>query len=215
MAQGRYPIPDLAEGAWHETVLIERRSRFIARTAHAPDAEAARRFVEAIKALQPDATHHCSAFVAGPPGSTARIGYSDDGEPHGSAGRPMLSVLLHSPVGEIVCVVTRYFGGVKLGVGGLVRAYQGAVQENLLTLPVVERVERMRLHALVGYAHVDRLRRLLPLFEARCTGESFAVDAAFDIELPNDRAEEFISALIEATDGEALVEPASLDGEEC
>lgn len=203
---GRYPIPDLPSGVWHETVRIERRSRFIAHTAHAPDVASARRVVEAIRTAWPDATHHCFAFVAGPPGSTAHVGYSDDGEPHGSAGRPMLTVLLHGPVGEIVCVITRYFGGVKLGVGGLVRAYQSAVRENLATLSVIERVVRTRLHALVSYAHADRLRRLLPLFEARCVSEVFAVDAAFVIELPQERTMDFIAALTEATDGAAVVD---------
>lgn len=206
MTAGRYAIPSLATGHWHESMLVERRSRFIARTAHAPDPESARRVIESIRTRWPDASHHCFAFVAGPPGNTARIGYSDDGEPHGSAGRPMLNVLLHSAVGEIVCVVTRYFGGVKLGVGGLLRAYQGAVQHNVRTLPLTERVSRICLYALMAYAHVDRMRRLLPIFEARCTEESYGIDAAFIIDVPEERAKDFIRALHEATDGAALVE---------
>ncbi|NLG62975.1 MAG: hypothetical protein GX539_12100, partial [Candidatus Cloacimonetes bacterium] len=98
------------------------RSRFIATLAHAPDVESARAFIEEVRAEFPDATHNCWAFVAGPPGSTSHVGFSDAGEPHGTAGRPMLDVLLHSGIGEVAAVVTRYFGGVKLGKGGLVRA---------------------------------------------------------------------------------------------
>src|SRR6185437_606076 len=83
-----------------------------------------------------DATHNCWAYVAGPPGSTSRVGMSDAGEPHGTAGRPMLTVLLHSGVGEIAAVVTRYYGGTKLGTGGLVKAYGGSVQLALESLPL-------------------------------------------------------------------------------
>ena len=89
----------------------------------------------------PDATHNCWAYVAGPPASTGRVGMSDAGEPHGTAGRPMLTVLLHSGVGEIAAVVTRYYGGIKLGTGGLVKAYGGAVLAALEALPRVERID--------------------------------------------------------------------------
>src|SRR5690606_7146777 len=107
-----------------------------------------------LRAEYPDATHNCWAFVAGPPGDTASIGMSDAGEPHGTAGRPMLDVLLHSDVGEVVAVVTRYFGGTKLGTGGLVRAYGGAVQHALAELPTTLHVERTRLAFTTGYAEV-------------------------------------------------------------
>ncbi|MFQ8890076.1 MAG: IMPACT family protein [Bilophila wadsworthia] len=86
----------------------------------------------------PDATHNCWAYAAGAPGQTSKVGYSDDGEPHGTAGRPMLTMLLHGGVGELSAVVTRYFGGIKLGTGGLVRAYQGMVKLGLETLPTRE-----------------------------------------------------------------------------
>ena len=90
--------------------------------------EAARAFVEQIRTKHADATHNCWAFVTGAPGHSGQVGFSDDGEPHGTAGRPMLQVLLHCGVGEITMVVTRWFGGVKLGTGGLVRAYQDSVR---------------------------------------------------------------------------------------
>ena len=88
----RYAIPSRI---YRVEELIQ-RSRFITTAAHAPDANAANAFVDSVRESFPDATHHCWAFVAGPPGSTAHIGMSDDGEPHGTAGRPMLTVLLHS-----------------------------------------------------------------------------------------------------------------------
>ncbi|MGD9326788.1 MAG: YigZ family protein, partial [Desulfobacterales bacterium] len=91
-----------------------KRSRFIATVARAFTEEDAKAFISIIKNEFPDATHNCWAYVAGPPGDTARIGMSDDGEPHGTAGKPILTALLHSEIGEIVAVVTRYFGGTKL-----------------------------------------------------------------------------------------------------
>src|SRR5262245_29082875 len=136
MTDARYRVPA-------RPVRVEDRiekSRFIASAARAQSSADARAFVESLRSEMPDATHHCFAFVAGPPGSSNAVGSSDDGEPSGTAGRPMLSVLMNCGVGEIVVVVTRYFGGVKLGKGGLVRAYTGAVQHALRELATVERV---------------------------------------------------------------------------
>jgi uncharacterized YigZ family protein len=87
-----------------------------------------------------DASHNCFAFLAGPPGSTAQMGMSDDGEPSGTAGRPMLAVLQGSGVGDIAVVATRYYGGTKLGTGGLVRAYAGGVKSVLASLPLREKI---------------------------------------------------------------------------
>ena len=90
----------------------------MAADAHVPTEEDAKIFIARIKDEFPDATHHCWAYVAGPPGDTAQIGMSDDGEPHGTAGKSILTVLLYSEIGETVAVVTRYFGGTKLGTEG-------------------------------------------------------------------------------------------------
>src|SRR5690625_3641612 len=141
MEKKRYPIP----ARTHRVEQEIQRSRFITTVAHAPTIEEARAFIDSIREEFPDATHNCWAFAAGPPGDTAAIGMSDDGEPHGTAGRPMLTALLHGGVGEIAAVVTRYFGGTKLGTGGLVRAYTSSVQQALESLPTRERVDRTTL----------------------------------------------------------------------
>src|SRR5512136_3037013 len=137
----RYPVP-AGSARVEETIL---RSRFIASAAPAATVEEARAFVAALRAEFSDATHNCYAYVAGPPGSTAQVGMSDDGEPGGTAGRPMLAVLLGSGVGDLVAVVTRFFGGTKLGTGGLVRAYSGGVKAALAQLPLQEKVSRRHL----------------------------------------------------------------------
>ena len=93
------------------------RSRFIATLAHAGTAHTAKSFVDRIRAEFPDASHNCWAYLIGPPGTTGTVGMSDDGEPRGTAGRPMLTTLQHSGVGDVAVVVTRYFGGRKPGQG--------------------------------------------------------------------------------------------------
>lgn len=193
----RYRVPARA-------VRVEDRiekSRFIASAARAESARAARAFVDSLRAEFPDATHHCLAFVAGPPGSTAAVGASDDGEPAGTAGRPMLSVLLNSGVGEIVVVVTRYFGGVKLGKGGLVRAYTGAVQHALRALETTERVSMRDVRVVVSYPHTDAARRAIERIGGSIVDEAFAAEVAFTVRVPDDRMGEFERALLDATGG--------------
>lgn len=126
-----YPVP--LDTVRYEIVI--RKSRFIAITGPASDADAARTFIANVSAEFDDARHICYACIIGSPQSGSRAS-NDDGEPHGSAGKPMLNVLQHSGVGDIIAVVVRYFGGVKLGTGGLARAYGGSVAETMKILPV-------------------------------------------------------------------------------
>ncbi len=160
------------------------RSRFITTAAHAPDADGAHAFVQKVREEFPEATHNCWAFVAGPPASTTHIGMSDDGEPGGTAGRPMLTALLHGGVGEIVAVCTRYYGGVKLGTGGLSRAYSGGVKLVLETLPTEEKVERVWAAVTVGYAEVDGLQRLVEELEIVLESEEYGADVLYSLGVP-------------------------------
>lgn len=130
MTEG-YLVPDLPSGGFFREEETVKRSRFIVTVGRAASPEAAHAFIEKIREEHSQATHNCWAFNAGEPGSTAQVGASDDGEPKGTAGRPMLTAVLHSGIGEVVVVVTRYFGGILLGTGGLVRAYQGSAQLGL------------------------------------------------------------------------------------
>ena len=104
-----------------------KKSRFITFIAHTPTVEAAKAWINEIKQLHPGARHHCWAFVAGAPQDSQAYGFSDDGEPSGTAGKPMLAQLMGSGLGEIAAVVVRYYGGVLLGTGGLVKADGGGV----------------------------------------------------------------------------------------
>jgi uncharacterized YigZ family protein len=184
------------------------RSRFITTIGPAASSDEARAFIDTVRAEFPDATHSCWAFVAGPPGDTAAIGMSDAGEPHGTAGRPMLDVLLHSDIGGAAVVVTRYYGGVKLGKGGLVRAYGGAVQHALASLPRAERVERVRLGITVEYGDVEALRRLLGEYGADVLDETYTERVTYQTDARRASIDSLTSALLDSTAGRARIERA-------
>ena len=200
-----YPIPDLAPEEIHRKEELIRRSRFIVSLAHTPTPDMAKAFIDRIRKEFPDATHNCWAYAAGAPGQTSQVGYSDDGEPHGTAGRPMLTMLLHGGVGELSAVVTRYFGGIKLGTGGLVRAYQGMVKLGLETLPTREHMISAKLEVILDYPYITLFRRLLPDYRASVAAETFGVDATYQILLPDQNIELLEKALMELTDGAVLV----------
>jgi uncharacterized YigZ family protein len=182
-----------------------RRSRFVTSAGRAPTPEAAHAFVDAVRRELPDATHHCWAFVAGPPGTTAHVGMSDAGEPKGTAGRPMLAILLHSALGEIVVVCSRWFGGTKLGTGGLARAYAQAVKHVLESLPTTEQVTRAQLTVTVGYADVDGLRLLAQRHGAVVMEEAYGATVQYRLAVPEPDVEPFRAALGELTKGRATV----------
>jgi uncharacterized YigZ family protein len=185
-----------------------RRSRFVTTASRAPTADVAHALVESVRRELPDATHHCWAFVAGPPGSTSQVGMSDAGEPHGTAGRPMLAALLHSDVGEIVVVCSRWFGGVKLGTGGLSRAYVQGVNHVLASLPTTELVERVGLVVTVAYADVDGLRLLAERHGALVEEESYGASVRYRLAVPADEVERFRGRLADMTQGRAEVDEA-------
>ncbi|EHA16108.1 YigZ family protein [Halomonas sp. HAL1] len=149
----RYRVPELPLSSWQTTDIEVEKSHFITWTCHASDIDAFTRMLAEAKAEHPNASHHCTAYIAGPPGEQNLIGFSDDGEPGGTAGRPMYQVLQGSQLGQIGCVVIRYFGGTKLGTGGLARAYAQAVSHALETLPTREVVERDLYTLRLGFAN--------------------------------------------------------------
>ena len=198
----RYPIP----AGTYRTEEEIKRSRFITTLNYTPAVEEARAFVGQVRVEFPDASHNCWAYLVGPPGSSGTVGMSDDGEPHGTAGRPMLGVLLHSGVGDVTAVVTRYFGGTKLGKGGLVRAYSGGVQAVLEKLPLADRIVYKRLSVVIDYASVTPFQRLLPECEAEVENEVYGADVEFHLKLPQERVGAFKAALVDLTNGQIIIE---------
>lgn len=188
-----------------------RRSRFQTEIAHAPSVEEARAFVDRIRADDPGATHHCWAFLVGPPGSTARVGFSDDGEPHGTAGQPMLTALLHGGVGDVVAVCTRHYGGVKLGTGGLARAYGGGVKQALEELVTVLKVDRTEAQAVLDYADVEAVKRAAAEYGVTIEDESYGARVTFRCGVPDAEWETFTAALADATSGKASIRKLDAD----
>lgn len=195
----RYPVPAVR----HRTELVIDRSRFVCTVCPVDSSEDAQAFIREMQHEFPTATHNCWAYVIGPPGSTDRIGLSDDGEPHGTAGRPMLTVLQHCGLGDIAAVVTRFYGGVKLGTGGLVKAYGAAVQQTVETTATAERVTRVDLHVRIGYPAVSAVRLLFPSLETEVVHEEFGVDVQLHLRCPEDMADGLRQGLMDATRGQA------------
>ncbi|APG27931.1 YigZ family protein [Syntrophotalea acetylenivorans] len=158
-----------------------KRSRFIARLGRAADRPAAMDFLHTARRADSLAQHHCWAFIAGNPAKSDVLGMSDDGEPAGTAGRPILSALQYSGLGEIVAVVSRYFGGIKLGTGGLVRAYSGAVQQalgELIKEPFVERIDNL---ISLPFALEDPVRRLLSELQVDITQADYSHEVTLTV----------------------------------
>ncbi len=199
----RYPVP---AGRYQQELIIE-RSRFLCTIERVDSVEEAQAFVKSVQQEFANATHNCWAYVVGEPGSTSHIGLSDDGEPHGTAGRPMLTVLSHSGLGDIATVVTRWYGGVKLGTGGLARAYGGAVQLALATLPTVQRVDTIALQLIVEYGAITPVQQLLASLEAKVIAEQYGEAVCYDIDLARDREASLRAQLADLTRGQGIVRP--------
>lgn len=188
----------------HRVEDVIKRSRFITTMGRVQAPEEAKAFMASVRAEFADATHNCWAYVAGPAGETAHVGMSDGGEPHGTAGKPMLNVLLHSGVGEIAAVVTRYYGGTKLGTGGLVRAYSGMVTLGLESLPLKENVETLQARVFIPYSFVAVFKNVLPEFEVEVLEERFEAEASFFVQFPKEHMIAFEACLADMTSGKAL-----------
>ncbi len=160
-----------------------KRSRFIAHIAHCPDPQQAKVVIEQDKQRYPDARHHCWAYIACPPDSASAVRFSDAGEPSGTAGKPILNVLQHSGYGEIICVVSRYFGGIKLGAGGLVRAYSNSTQAAIEQLAVKEVIRRTAVTIRFPYCYESDIRYFLDSHDIPLTKVDYQQQVIFTLEL--------------------------------
>ena len=188
---------------------IIKRSRFIGTAGPAASEEAARAFITQMRELYADASHNAWAFSIGV-GDSAVQGMSDDGEPGGTAGPPILARIKSSGLGDVVVVVTRYFGGIKLGKGGLVRAYGGTAGQALQALEVVEKV-RMRTIQLPGisYNQYGPLRGMIEAHGGRVVEEDFGETIALRVVIPLDRVPAFAKAVADLTAGAIQIEEES------
>lgn len=191
-----YPIP--AKEMRVEITVVN--SRFIATAAPVFTVDEAKAFVVRVKAEFADATHNVPVYLVGH-GATAIAHCSDDGEPAGTAGRPALTVLQGSGLGDVAVVVTRYFGGTKLGMGGLVRAYGDAVREVLAVLPRAVKVSTHVAQVVTPYSGFERLRRLIAAHGGEILDEDFGTEVAVRARFAVDRFLAFERTLQEAFNG--------------
>lgn len=184
--------------------LVEKKSRFIATMMPVQDQAQAEQFIAACKKKYWDAKHNCSAYVIGE--NNEIMHSSDDGEPSGTAGRPMLSVLTGADIHNTAVVVTRYFGGVLLGTGGLVRAYQGAVQAALAQAQIAEQIVLTELTVCVEYALVQTMQYYMGCHpDYRTLDTVYAADVSFQIGVPAGETDRVLQELSELSKGKARI----------
>lgn len=185
---------------------IERsRSRFVCTLSRADTVEQARACISDMRAEMPDADHHVYAFRAGY-GRSVHEGMSDDGEPSGTAGPPVLAVLRGADIGDIACVVTRYFGGTLLGTGGLVKAYGDAARAALALLPLEAKIAMAVVRLRLPYALYGGVERLAPGLEAEITAQDFAESVTIELKLPCARLADLRTNVRDMSNGSVLPE---------
>ncbi|MCB9878214.1 MAG: YigZ family protein [Planctomycetes bacterium] len=184
-------------------------SRHIANVFPVHDAAEIAAALQSVEARMPDATHHAYAWRLGRGEHDFR--YSDDGEPSGSAGRPILQQIDGRDLTDVLVVVSRYFGGTKLGTGGLVRAYGGAAAEALDRAEIVEVVPQARLHVEHGYEDSGAIAGVLHAFHVTPEHADYGAAVAFDLTIAETEAEGLVAALRDATAGRARIERTPSD----
>ncbi|MDL1902258.1 YigZ family protein [Anaerolineae bacterium CFX9] len=186
-----------------EAELVVAKSRFIAAASHADSVDAAKAFIATRRSLMPDAPHHVYAFRIGH-GNTTIDGMSDDGEPSGTAGPPVLSILRGTPLGDIVVVVTRYFGGTLLGTGGLVHAYSDAARLALESLSTGAKQVTTRLGIDLPYPDFSVVEREIQSYGGTIVHSDFMESVSLIVEISQPRVEQLIRAVSDATAGRVI-----------
>ena len=185
------------------TQKIIEKSKFIATSRHVCGEEEAKAFIAEISKKYSDATHNCYAYVSDNLGNFPR--FSDDGEPQGTAGMPMLEVLKNNKLYEVAVVVTRYFGGIKLGAGGLVRAYSGAVAENLAASQKVLYETCSESVYTVDYSNVDGIIRFFAEHGADVINTEYLNEVRFTAAIKKSAEEQFNASLINTLNGRVQI----------
>lgn len=182
----------------------EKKSRFIATIEPIANESEAAEFVARIKKQYWDARHNCSAFVLGDDGRINRC--SDDGEPSGTAGRPMLEVLLNEHITNVAVVVTRYFGGTLLGTGGLVRAYQSAVKAGLENCVILRTYKGILLKVTCDYTDWGKLQFMFNQEQVRVLDTEYAAEVEASVLIEDDRLERISDSIRDVTKARAKLE---------
>lgn len=186
------------------TEKVIEKSKFITESRHVESEEEAKEFIAEVRKKFPDATHHCSAYISDALGNNLR--FSDDGEPQGTAGMPMLDVLKAQKLKQVAVVVTRYFGGIKLGAGGLVRAYSGCVAENLNSAQKVSYELCAESNYTVSYADVDACARFFDGRDCTVINRIYADSVTFVVAVRESDGPDFEGELKNYLNGRVKIE---------
>ena len=184
--------------------IVEKKSRFIANIFPVHSEEEALAYIEEIRKKHYDARHNCFAYVIGEKNEVMRG--SDDGEPSGTAGRPMLEVLLGEELHDVLAVVTRYFGGTLLGTGGLVRAYSAAVKEGLSKTEVIERLSGKKVKIQTDYNGIGKLQYIMGQLGVTELQADYGENVELIVAVPEETVSKFQKEVIEASGGRAVME---------
>ena len=197
--------------------IIEKKSRFIATVQPVKSEEEAIEFIESLKKKYWNATHNCFAYVIGEHFQIQRC--SDDGEPSGTAGKPMLDVLLGEEIHDVVVVVTRYFGGTLLGTGGLVRAYSSSTKEGLLASKVITKMHGQKISIQIDYTGLGKIQYILGQRGLTILNSIYTDKVELEVLLPEEVIGQVMAEIREGTNGQAKMELqeecyfANIDGE--
>ena len=184
-----------------ESIVIE-KSEFIARIAPVRTAEEAATFIDSVRAAHRRARHNCYAYSLREGFETR---FSDDGEPQGTAGPPILDVIQKNGLTDVCVVVTRYFGGILLGKGGLTRAYSSAAAKAVLAARVMIMCEARTALIKLVYPQYERVLRLIPEFEIKTLNQDFADSVSLELLIKSDLCEPFVKKLTDLTNGQAEI----------
>lgn len=200
-----------------EAEIIEKKSRFIATVRPVKSEEEALAFIESMRKKYWNATHNCFAYVIGEHFQVQRC--SDDGEPSGTAGKPMLDVLLGEEIHDVVVVVTRYFGGTLLGTGGLVRAYSSSAKEGLLASKVITKMYGQKMTVQTDYTGLGKIQYILGQRGLNILDSVYTDKVELEVLVPEAGIGSVMSEIREGTNGQAIMELseecyfADIDGE--
>lgn len=186
-----------------EGEIVEKKSRFIAYVKPVDTEEEANDFIESIKKKNWDARHNCSAVVIGENNEFSRC--SDDGEPASTAGKPMLEVLINEGIHNAAVVVTRYFGGVLLGTGGLVRAYQGAVKEGLAASVIVKKQKGAKYKITTDYNGIGKLQYIIASLNIFTINTEYTENVDIEVMVNSSMEKEFVDKVVEGTNGKVKI----------
>lgn len=172
------------EGSSREEIEIK-KSRFIGYAKKVLSRQEAMEYVSELRDMYPDARHVCWGYVVGDPNNSTNSGCNDDGEPSGTAGKPILSQINYSNIGNVIVVSVRYFGGIRLGAGGLVRAYRESAQKALLALQTVEYVPLSEVNLVCPFNEESQIRRIIDSLSGEISDISYASGVEMIIKLPD------------------------------